>query len=321
MVSAEYIGGRTRKNHLPDKPGSKKRKETEALHKTFAGGSGLPQTFTHDPGTATRISSTPLLRDPFERARTEARPSSIPGAGEGLFAVRALAAGEIACFYSGIRIAHAVVNGRGWEENDNTLSVDNDTVVDVPPACVPKANYSATLGHKANHSFTPNARYEPFEHPRFGSIKCVRATQRVAKGAEVTCHYDYNEIGADGELVRLRSPTHTHSLSHQFLANYPLGPPTLVQPVTRVGGVGKSYLTTSTRRWRRRGFSGSGRRRSTAGSGDDARPKRPLCWRRRGSKQAKSQNCTHCFCSSLYLGDHLRLGVKIQLVELLTLFP
>lgn len=235
MVSAEYIGGRTHKNHLPEKPGSKKRKEAEALHKTFAGGSGLLQTFTHDPGTATRISSTPLLRDPFERARTEARPSSIPGAGEGLFAVRALAAGEIACFYSGIRIAHAVVNGRGWEENDNTLSVDADTVVDVPPACVPTANYSATLGHKANHSFTPNARYEPFEHPRFGSIKCVRATQRVAKGAEVTCHYDYNEIGADGELVRLRPPTHTHSLSHQFLANYPLGPPILLQPVTRPG--------------------------------------------------------------------------------------
>ncbi len=33
--------------------------------------------------------------------------------------------------------------------------------------------YCATLGHKANHSFTNNAMYDVYEnHPRFGHIKC-----------------------------------------------------------------------------------------------------------------------------------------------------
>eukprot|EP01045_Picozoa_sp_COSAG04_P005415 COSAG04_NODE_251_length_18828_cov_18.990923_13_plen_367_part_00 len=82
-----------------------------------------PPTFSHDPGTATRISRQPMLADPFESLRVEARASRLPNAGEGLFARRALAEGEVAAFYAGVRLSHEVVDGRGWEENDNTLSI------------------------------------------------------------------------------------------------------------------------------------------------------------------------------------------------------
>jgi histone-lysine N-methyltransferase SETD7 len=96
--------------------------------------------------------------------------------GEGLFARRALASGEVAAFYSGSRIHPDECDAREWSENDNVMSINEHTAVDVAPAWVSPSKYCASLGHKVNHSFTPNARFEPFSHPRFGQIKCVRAT-------------------------------------------------------------------------------------------------------------------------------------------------
>ena len=157
--------------------------------------------YTHDPPTSTRINKHPLLRDPYETCRVAVRSSLVSGANEGLFAIRAMETGEVACFYSGILLTHELVDSRDWAENDNTMSVDDDTVVDVPPPLVPTSKYAATLGHKVNHSFDPNAQYEPFVHPRFGEIKCIRCTRQVREGEEIFCHYDYNEIDQTGELV------------------------------------------------------------------------------------------------------------------------
>ena len=42
--------------------------------------------FSFDPSTSKRISSSPLLRDPWEEEMVEVKESKIPGAGEGLFA-------------------------------------------------------------------------------------------------------------------------------------------------------------------------------------------------------------------------------------------
>ena len=47
--------------------------------------------FRYDPSTRDSISSDPLLPDPYELTRVEARPSKV--AGEGLFAKRFIAAG------------------------------------------------------------------------------------------------------------------------------------------------------------------------------------------------------------------------------------
>ena len=56
--------------------------------------------------------------------------------------------------------------------------------------------YCATLGHKANHSFNNNCVYSPYDHPRFGLIKCLQAVRDIRAGEELTVFYDY-EHGDD----------------------------------------------------------------------------------------------------------------------------
>lgn len=53
------------------------------------------------------------------------------------------------------------VDARDWSLNGNTISLDEDTVIDVPEPFNRTENYCASLGHKANHSFTPNCKYDP----------------------------------------------------------------------------------------------------------------------------------------------------------------
>ena len=61
------------------------------------GGGGLPRlraqlspqaksVFTFDPSSSTSLSSSPLLRDPYEEQVLAVRQSTIPGAGRGVFA-------------------------------------------------------------------------------------------------------------------------------------------------------------------------------------------------------------------------------------------
>lgn len=52
------------------------------------------------------------------------------------------------------------VDGRDWALNGNTLSLDEETVIDVPAPYSHVSKYCASLGHKANHSFTPNCIYD-----------------------------------------------------------------------------------------------------------------------------------------------------------------
>eukprot|EP01043_Picozoa_sp_COSAG02_P051596 COSAG02_NODE_5453_length_4304_cov_2.319382_1_plen_309_part_00 len=91
-----------------------------------------PLLLRHDPGTAERISNNPLLQDHYEAVRVEAKRSRIPNANEGLFARRPLEEGEVACFYAGVRVSHDLVDARDWADNENTLSIDDETVIDVP---------------------------------------------------------------------------------------------------------------------------------------------------------------------------------------------
>lgn len=52
------------------------------------------------------------------------------------------------------------VDSRDWGLNGNTLSLDEETVIDVPEPYNHVSKYCASLGHKANHSFTPNCIYD-----------------------------------------------------------------------------------------------------------------------------------------------------------------
>ena len=59
--------------------------------------------YRRDVSTSQTISKTPLLADPWERERVEARTSEVEGAGEGLFARRRLERGDLVALYNGTR--------------------------------------------------------------------------------------------------------------------------------------------------------------------------------------------------------------------------
>ncbi len=93
-------------------------------------------------------------------------------------------------------MTHELVDSRDWGENSNTISLDEDTVLDVPRRWSSCDRYCATLGHKANHSSDPNCRYDVFDHPLYGYIKCVRALRDIPPSQEITVDYGFD--GAHG---------------------------------------------------------------------------------------------------------------------------
>ena len=132
-----------------------------------------PEAVCIDVSTHDVLSLQPLLGDVYERDRVCVKKSLIEDAGEGLFAKVALKEDEVASFYNGIRLSHDEVDSRDWSANGNTLSLDEDTVIDVPVECADVGVYCATLGHKANHSSVPNSKYDVFYHPRYIYITCI----------------------------------------------------------------------------------------------------------------------------------------------------
>ncbi|XP_061541864.1 histone-lysine N-methyltransferase SETD7 isoform X1 [Phycodurus eques] len=148
--------------------------------------------YTYDKSTSTCIATHALLPDPYESQRVFVADSLIKGAGQGLFAKIDAERDTVVAFYNGIRITHTEVDNRDWALNGNTISLDEDTVIDVPQPFDQAERYCASLGHKANHSFTPNCKYDVFVHPRFGSIKCIRTLRAVQKNDELTVAYGYD---------------------------------------------------------------------------------------------------------------------------------
>eukprot|EP00808_Paulinella_micropora_P006235 g73020.t1 len=139
-----------------------------------------------------RISSCPLLRDPYESQVVEVQRSTIPHGGEGLFARCVLRRGDVCAWYNGIRITHTKVDRRPWKENHSTISLDANTVIDVPEPYDSLKNYYASLGHKTNHCLSrQNAKFDLCFHPRFGDLKCVRAIKTILPGEEIFVDYGY----------------------------------------------------------------------------------------------------------------------------------
>ncbi|XP_073428225.1 histone-lysine N-methyltransferase SETD7 isoform X2 [Dendrobates tinctorius] len=156
--------------------------------------------YTFDKSTSSGISTSPLLPDPYESERVYVAVSLISNAGEGLYAKISTGPRTVMSFYNGVRITHQEVDSRDWSLNGNTISLDDETVIDVPDPYNMTTKYCASLGHKANHSFSPNCIYDTFVHPRFGLIKCIRTIAAVEKDEELTVAYgyDHNSAGKNG---------------------------------------------------------------------------------------------------------------------------
>jgi len=151
----------------------------------------------YDPSTFMRISRSPTQRDEYESETVYVKPSRIPFAGEGLYALRHLDPGDLVCLFNGNKITKS--NNRkcirfGDEEwSDFRLTLDKSTDLDIPEESQNTEHYSATLGHKACHSFWgKNAMFYEFEHPRFGAIMSIIATKHIHKDEEILVSYNYN---------------------------------------------------------------------------------------------------------------------------------
>ena len=64
-------------------------------------------------------------------------------------------------------------------------------VIDIPPEYISTKVYKATCAHKCNHSFTPNAKFALFDHPRFGAVPSILTIKEIKAGDEITVSYDY----------------------------------------------------------------------------------------------------------------------------------
>lgn len=151
---------------------------------------GYQYTLSLDESTSLCISSQPLAVDLYEQHYVYV--SDTIDKGQGLFAKVNLKEDQVVSFYNGIRLTHSEVDARPWSLNSNTISLDENTVLDVPPSQYSQLDtYCASLGHKANHSNAPNCKYDEFMHPRFGFIKCIRTIEPVTMATELTCDYGY----------------------------------------------------------------------------------------------------------------------------------
>ena len=54
------------------------------------------------------------------------------------------------------------------------------------------------MGHKINHSFQPNCKWDQIIHPTFGLIPSVIALMDLKAGTELTCHYMIDMQEASG---------------------------------------------------------------------------------------------------------------------------
>lgn len=152
-----------------------------------------------DAESSILISNHPMQPDCYEVKRVCVKRSNIEDANEGLFSLIKEGPDQVMSFYNGIKITHAEVDGRDWKYNDNTISLNDELVIDVPTPWCDTSHYCATLGHKANHSFEPNCKYDRFNHPRFGEIKCIRTIKEVYPGDELTVAYGYDHEKLDSE--------------------------------------------------------------------------------------------------------------------------
>ena len=79
-----------------------------------------------------------------------------------------------------------------YGHSDYRIRLNAEVDLDLPKGYENLDKYKATLAHKANHSFEPNAEWILFEHPRFGLIRALRAQVDIEENQEVLVNYTMN---------------------------------------------------------------------------------------------------------------------------------
>ena len=158
------------------------------------------QKFSFWPSTIDRVLCPPHQRDPYESRLVRVGTSRMEGGGEGLFAKRFIASGTIVAFYNGVRIGQEDPNPHGttgyciFVDWGKQLPfpfpwVKEGEQIDIPGKYQDSQDYTATLAHKVNHSFSTNCEFTNFCHPCYGLLPAIIATSDVAKDEELFTNY------------------------------------------------------------------------------------------------------------------------------------
>uniref|UniRef100_A0A0K2UHP2 SET domain-containing protein n=3 Tax=Lepeophtheirus salmonis TaxID=72036 RepID=A0A0K2UHP2_LEPSM len=150
------------------------------------------QEYTFDNPTIKMIGLNPLIRDPYEEDNVFVKESLLPQGGEGLFAKKDIQERSVFCLYNGIRIKTSTSASSKLPHSDYRIRLNADIDLDIPHDFITLDKYCATVGHKINHSFTPNSEWTLFEHPRFGIIRGIRAQRKINQSEEILINYHMN---------------------------------------------------------------------------------------------------------------------------------
>ena len=138
--------------------------------------------FRRESRSMEMICEQPRLADPYEERCVYVDTSTIPLAGQGLFAKRYIRKGQVVAYFNGVGTSH---------DSDYSIKYEGG-MLDIPLKCRSVDVYRATLAHKICHSFEPNAAYGHATHPRFGLIRSAVAERDIEQGEEVFCDYKYS---------------------------------------------------------------------------------------------------------------------------------
>ena len=148
-----------------------------------------------------------LIMDPHER-KSVYIADSIGGKDDGVFALKRFEPDDLVSYFNGIKTtdekifhkkmtdeeeehAGAIYFGLGAEAPD-IYNIPENLELDIPDQYRSVDNYRTTLGHKVNHKFEDtNVEYKIVDHPVFGVIVCLIATEDIDVDDELFASYNY----------------------------------------------------------------------------------------------------------------------------------
>jgi len=163
--------------------------------------------FVFDPSTDTHISSTPLVRDPYEEKMLLVQTSRIPGAGVGVFTIQPVKKNSIIGYFNGIHRHRGEIFKDGDKSAYLVEGTHRNEMLDIPEEYQSWQKYQSSAGHLINHGQEGNADYTECWHPRFGRILCVQALADLPADTELLVKYD---VAVDGEGLKMALKTALH---------------------------------------------------------------------------------------------------------------
>jgi len=154
----------------------------------------LGPTYKRDVSHFCHVTKEPLLTDPYENTMVQVKHSKVEGAHDGLHVQNHVEPNTILAFYNGQKLtSEEMRDAPSWDDNAYRIfdPTRKNGTIDIPKNFINYDNYKASLAHKTNHSFLPNAELVVFDHPRFGLVPCVLSTHDIKSGEEVFVHYGY----------------------------------------------------------------------------------------------------------------------------------